>query len=73
MKKVKKKSTENCHFTAVKNGCMLQGRVFVMHTENMTSNNVLVVIFSHFLKLILFAFFAIFDLVHSVKATFHLP
>ena len=25
-----KKSTENCHFTAVKNRCILHGRVFVM-------------------------------------------
>ena len=30
MKIVKKKSNENCHFTAVKNRCILHGRVFVM-------------------------------------------
>ena len=30
MKIVKKKSTENCHFTAVKNRCILHGCVFVM-------------------------------------------
>ena len=30
MKIVKKKSTENVIFTAVKDGCILNGRVFVM-------------------------------------------
>ena len=30
MKIVKKKSTENVIFTAVKNHCMLHGRVFIM-------------------------------------------
>ena len=30
MKIVKTKSTENCHFAAVKNRCILHGRVFVM-------------------------------------------
>ena len=29
-KSKKKKSTENCHFTAVKIRCLLHGRVFVM-------------------------------------------
>ena len=27
---MEKKSTENCHFTAVKIRCLLHGRVFVM-------------------------------------------
>ena len=30
MKIVKKKSTEICHFSAVKNGCILHRRVFIM-------------------------------------------
>ena len=30
MKKVKKKSTEKCHFTALKNRCILHGRFFVI-------------------------------------------
>ena len=34
MKIVQKKSTENCHFTAVKNRCILHGRVFVMTSPN---------------------------------------
>ena len=42
--KIVKKSTENCLFTAVKNHCMLHGRVFVMWSKfqlNKSSNKYL--------------------------------
>ena len=31
-------SPENCHFTAVKNRCILHGRVFVMRVESVVVN-----------------------------------
>ena len=38
MKIVKNHSTENCHFTAVKNRCILHGFVFVMSLQTEVEN-----------------------------------